>query len=240
MKTNTIQIGSHIHISTTRSETWAVRSSINVNMLNKEKGYHTVSKWYFIKLKQISVLPVGFLHLGSFWWLKTVRQQVFWKSLLMLNEISFKHCSSFLQSWILFFVYLGQTGSQQGVKWHIAEGDEGRTGAELSPTLPPKADHDDLTHIPRPNTYLLLHTKINHFTTRMCVGTPSNFSQNFQYQWSIIQDDAKVFRSAPDMHLCWIKEVLIILWKAKSCLELHPQFGDAGFWCAAPAWVLNL
>lgn len=97
------------------------------------------------------------------------------------------------------------------------------------------ADHDALSHIPRSNTCLFLDIEINHFRTRLCVGTASHFSQSLHCQWSIIQDDAKVYRSAQDMHLCWIKQVIIIPWKAKNCLELHPQFGDARFWCAAPA-----
>lgn len=47
MKTNAIQSSSYIHVSITRPETRAMRSSINITELNKEKGCHTSSKWYF-------------------------------------------------------------------------------------------------------------------------------------------------------------------------------------------------
>lgn len=97
------------------------------------------------------------------------------------------------------------------------------------------ADHDALSHIPRPNTYLFLHTEINHFRTRLCAGTASAV-QSLRCQWPIIQDDAKVYKSAHDKHLCSIKQIIVTLWKAKNCLEPHPQFGDAQFRCAAPAW----
>lgn len=97
-----------------------MRSSININELNKEKGYRTsfeliniienitlffssikpkntnkchTNKYHLNITLVLPVLPIGFLHLESFWWLKAVRKQGFWKSLVTLDEILFQHCS---------------------------------------------------------------------------------------------------------------------------------------------------